>query len=68
MQAREEEPFFSVEDMQIRSKVNKNVIDTFRRNHVLDSLTKQISFRSSETWEPPLVPGIQRKSTSPRIV
>ena len=46
MQAREEEPFFSVEDMQIRSKVNKNVIDTFRRNHVLDSLheTDQLSF------------------------
>lgn len=46
MQAREEEPFFSVEDMQIRSKVNKNVIEILRRNRVLDSLneTDQLTF------------------------
>lgn len=44
--AREECPFFSVEDLQIRGKVSKSVIEILKRNHVLDSLseTNQLSF------------------------
>ena len=44
-QAREEEPFFSVEDLQIRAKLNKSVVDILRRNKVLDGLneTDQLS-------------------------
>ena len=36
--AREEEPFFSVEDLQTRAKLTKAVIEILRRNHVLDNL------------------------------
>ena len=44
--AREESPFFSVEDLQIRGKVTKGVIEILKRNHVLDDLseTNQLSF------------------------
>ncbi len=44
--AREEAPFFSIEDLQIRGKVSKSVIDILKRNHVLDDLseTDQLSF------------------------
>ncbi len=43
--AREEEPFFSVEDLQIRAKLSKSVIEILRKNHALDSLneTDQLS-------------------------
>ncbi len=43
--ARDEEPFFSVEDLKLRGKANKGVIDTLRANGVLDGLseTDQIS-------------------------
>jgi DNA polymerase-3 subunit alpha (Gram-positive type) len=43
--ARDEEPFFSVEDLRLRGKVNKSVIETLRENGVLDGLseTDQIS-------------------------
>ena len=40
VKAREEEPFFSVEDMQIRSGVTKSVIEILRRNGVLDDLSE----------------------------
>lgn len=44
--ARDEEPFFSVEDLQIRAKLSKSVIDILRTNGVLEGLdeTDQISF------------------------
>ncbi len=44
--AREEAPFCSIEDLQIRGKVSKSVIEILKRNHVLDSLsdTNQLSF------------------------
>lgn len=43
--ARDEEPFFSVEDLKLRGKANKGVIDTLRSNGILDGLseTDQIS-------------------------
>lgn len=43
--ARNEEPFFSVEDLQIRARLSKSVIDVLRTNGVLDGLdeTDQIS-------------------------
>ncbi len=44
--ARNEEPFFSVEDMQIRAGLNKKVVETLRQAGVLDSIneTDQLSF------------------------
>ena len=44
--AREEEPIFSVEDLQIRAKLSKTVIEILRKNKVLDGLdeTDQLSF------------------------
>jgi len=44
--AREEEPFFSVEDLQIRAKLTKSVIEVLRKNKVLEGLdeTDQLSF------------------------
>ncbi len=44
--AREEEPFFSVEDLQIRAKLTKSVIEVLRTNKVLEGLdeTDQLSF------------------------
>jgi len=46
IQAREEEKFFSVDDLRIRAKLTKSVIEILRKNHVLDNLseTDQISF------------------------
>ena len=44
IKAREEEPFFSVEDLQIRAKLSKTVIEILRRNHVLDELTETDQF------------------------
>ncbi len=38
--AREEEPFFSVEDLQIRAKLTRAVIDILRANHVLDQVNE----------------------------
>ena len=44
--AREEAPFFSIEDLQIRAKITKSVIEVLKKNHVLDGLTEtdQLSF------------------------
>ncbi len=44
--AREECPFSSIEDLQIRGKVSKSVIEILKKNHVLDGLneTNQLSF------------------------
>jgi DNA polymerase-3 subunit alpha (Gram-positive type) len=44
--ARDEEPFFSVEDLQIRAKLTKSVIEVLRNNKVLEGLdeTNQLSF------------------------
>ncbi len=44
--ARNDEPFFSVEDLQIRAKLTKSVIEVLRANKVLDGLdeTDQLSF------------------------
>ena len=44
--AREECPFSSIEDLQIRGKVSKTVIEILKKNHVLDGLneTNQLSF------------------------
>lgn len=36
--AREEEPFFSVEDLQTRAKLTKAVVDILRQCRVLDGL------------------------------
>jgi len=38
--AREEEPFFSVEDLQIRAKISKSVIEMLRSNGVLDNVSE----------------------------
>ena len=38
MKAREEEPFFSVEDLRTRAKLTKSVIETLRENGVLKNL------------------------------
>ena len=40
IQAREQEPFFSVEDLQIRAKLSKSVIDMLRANGVLDNISE----------------------------
>ena len=44
--AREEAPFFSVEDLQIRAKLTKSVVEVLRNNKVLEGLdeTDQLSF------------------------
>ena len=44
--ARDEEPFFSVEDLQIRAKLTKSVIEVLRVNKVLEGLdeTDQLRF------------------------
>jgi DNA polymerase-3 subunit alpha (Gram-positive type) len=44
--AREESPFFSIEDLRIRAKLSKSVIEILRQNGVLDGLseTDQLSF------------------------
>ena len=46
LRAREEEPFFSVEDLQTRAGLNKSVIETLRNAGVLDGIneTDQLSF------------------------
>ncbi len=38
--AREEEKFFSVEDLQTRAKLSKSVIEVLRKNHALDNLNE----------------------------
>jgi DNA polymerase-3 subunit alpha (Gram-positive type) len=45
IEARNISPFFSVEDLQIRAKLTKSVIDILRKNSVLDDLneTDQLS-------------------------
>ena len=45
--AREEEPFFSVEDLQIRASLSKSVIDILRTGGVLDEIneTDQLTMR-----------------------
>ena len=44
--ARNEEKFFSVDDLRIRAKLTKSVIETLRKNGILDSLneTDKLSF------------------------
>ncbi len=44
--ARDEEKFFSVDDLRIRAKLTKSVIEILRKNHVLDNLseTDQLTF------------------------
>ena len=44
--ARNEERFFSVEDLRTRAKLTKSVIENLRKNGVLDNLseTDQLSF------------------------
>ena len=46
VKARNEEPFFSVEDLQIRAGLNKSVIETLRNAGVLKNIneTDQLSF------------------------
>ena len=45
--ARDEEPFFSIEDLQIRAKLSKSVIDMLRSNGALDNVseTDQLTMR-----------------------
>ncbi len=38
--ARDEEPFFSVEDLQTRARLTKAVVDILRQNHALDGLNE----------------------------
>ena len=40
IKARDEEPFFSVEDLQIRAKISKTVIEMFRANGMLDNISE----------------------------
>ena len=46
IEAREKEPFFSVDDLRIRAKLTKSVIEILRKNQVLDNLneTDQLTF------------------------
>ncbi len=46
IEAREQEPFFSVDDLRIRAKLTKSVIEILRKNQVLDNLneTDQLTF------------------------
>ena len=46
VEAREKEPFFSVEDMQIRAKVSQSLTELLRKNGALDGVseTDQITF------------------------
>ncbi len=46
IEARNEEQFFSVDDLRIRAKLTKSVIEILRKNHVLDNLneTDQLTF------------------------
>ena len=46
IEARTQERFFSVEDLRIRAKLTKSVIEILRKNHVLDNLseTDQLTF------------------------
>ena len=47
VRAREEEQFFSVEDLQLRAKLSKTVIDILRSNGALDDVdeTDQLTIR-----------------------
>ena len=40
MAARDEEPFFSVEDMKTRAKLTSAVVEILRQNHVLDGVNE----------------------------
>ena len=40
IEARNESPFFSVEDLQIRAKLSKSVVDILRKNGALDNLSE----------------------------
>ncbi len=40
IEARDQEPFFSVEDLQIRAKLSKSIIDMLRVNGVLDNVNE----------------------------
>ena len=40
IEARNESPFFSVEDLQIRAKLSKSVVDILRTNGALDNLSE----------------------------
>ena len=40
IEARNESPFFSVEDLQIRAKLSKSVVDILRSNGALDNLSE----------------------------
>ena len=46
IEARDQEPFFSVEDLQTRAGLNKSVIETLRHAGVLDGIneTDQLTF------------------------
>ena len=47
IQAREQEPFFSVEDLQMRAKLSKSVIEILRTNGALDNVdeTDQLTIK-----------------------
>ena len=38
--ARDQEPFFSIEDLQTRAKLTRAVVDILRQNHVLDGVNE----------------------------
>ena len=40
IKARNEDPFFSVEDLQIRAGLNKSVVETLRSAGVLDNISE----------------------------
>ena len=46
IKAREQEKFFSIDDLTVRAGLNKKVIETLRNAHVLDNLSEsdQLSF------------------------
>ena len=47
VRAREQEEFFSVEDLRLRAKLSSAVIDNLRKNGVLDNVeeTDQLTFK-----------------------
>ena len=54
--ARNEEPFFSVEDLQKRAKLTKSVIEVLRTNGVIKNLSETDQLTLSVLGDAPMTP------------
>ena len=63
IEARNEEPFFSVEDLQTRAKLTKSVIDILKTNGVIKNLddTDQLTLQIGGMSEPVVAPKEEKK-------